>query len=191
VPPRLALRKERPDSIDRGPIEAVSGVSGGAEENEVEGLGKETTLDSGVVPELERNESGRVEALPEPGSSEELMGAAPLRVTAAERALPKPGVGFRQPPLLVFARFVAASAGSGVAARPEELDETFSVLFALESEELPALARRDQVVHLVLEEAIGGEGEGQEKNRSETAREATHLGDDTMGCARTVWYSTI
>jgi hypothetical protein len=142
------------------------------------------------VPELERNESGLVDALPEAGRTEELMDPSPLRVTSAKGALTKEDVGFLEPPFMSFAGFVPESARSGIAARPEELDETFAILVAFESEELRALPRRDQVVDLVLEEAIGGKGEGQEKESGETAREATHLRDDTMGCARTVWYST-
>jgi hypothetical protein len=181
---------QRRDAVDRGPIEAVSGVSGGAEEHEIKRLGKETTLDSRVSPELDRNERRPVEALSEARRTEELMDAAPLRVTSANRALTKKDVGFLEPPFMSFAGFVPESARSGIAARPEELDETIALLFAFESDELRALPRRDQVVDLVLEEAIGGKGEGQEKKPGETAREASHLRDDTMGRARTVWYST-
>jgi hypothetical protein len=135
------------------------------------------------VPELEGNERRPVEALSEARGTEELMDPSPLRATPAKGALTKEDVGFLEPPFMSFAGFVPESAGSGIAAVPEELYETFALLFAFESDELRALPRRDQVVDLVLEEAIGGKGERQEKEPGETAREATHLRDDTMGCA--------
>jgi len=145
------------------------------------------------MPELERNERRPVEALSEPRRAEELMDPSPLRVTAARCALTKQDVGFREPPDLIFASFVPESAGSGIAPRPEKLDETLAVLRVFEREELRVLPGRDQVMNFVLEEAIGAPGKGdkgQEEKRGETALEATHLRDDSMGCARTVWYST-
>ena len=55
------------------------------------------------------------------------MDPSPLRVTAALRPLAKENVAFREPSILIFAGFVPGSAGSGIAPRPEELDETLAL----------------------------------------------------------------
>jgi hypothetical protein len=118
------------------------------------------------------------------------MDPSALRVTASEGALAKKSVGFLEPPLVALAGLVPESRGIGIAPRPEELDEALAVSSAFESEKLRALPGRDQVSDLVLEKAIVAGKEGQEEKRGETPRGATHLRDHTMGCARTVWYST-
>jgi hypothetical protein len=142
------------------------------------------------MPEIDGHERRPIEAFPEAGRAEQLMDPSPLGVAAAEGSLAKESIGLLEPPPVALAGFVPESAGSGITTRPEALDEAFAVASALESEELRALPRRDQVVDVVLEEAIRAFEKGQENERGETAREATHLRDHTMGCARTVWYST-
>ncbi len=190
VATRLAVLVERPDSIDRGPIEVIPEIPRRPEKDEIEGIGKEWTHGPRVVPELQGNEGRRIEALAESGRSEKLMDAAPLRMTSTKCTAREEKVGFRKPPLVGLPGFVPECTGAGIPAPPEELDEAFALFLAGELDELRALARRDQEVNLVLEEACGFGGDRKEKEHGETAHEATHLRDDSMGCARTVWYST-